>query len=516
MLAGTKERSGIMRNRNVRNLTLKSLALLLILSLLLPFCSKMDLKAAGRKGKDKVVLRVSNWEEYIDEGDWDEEETIDLESGDIIGKNNIIDDFEEWYYETYGKEVEVAYSAFGSNEEFYNMYTLGNEYDLVCPSEYMMMKLAMEDQLQPLSKSFFDKTDANNYYIKGVSPYIQGIFDRSSIHGDPWSKYFAGYMWGITGIVYNPEYVTEEDASSWSILTNPKFKRQVTIKDSVREAYFAAVGAIKSDLLTSKEFLNDPNYRENLEREMNDASDETIRKVQDYLQQVKDNTYSFESDAGKADMITGKVVANYQWSGDGVYTLDQAEEDDLYLSFAVPKESTNIYFDGWCMLKSGIKDDPAKQHAAEAFINFMSRPDSVIRNMYYIGFTSCISGGDDPRIFEYADWCFSAEEDEEDVTEYPLGYFFSGDPEDEDYVIYAPTDQVNRQLFSQYPDEKTINRSSIMVYFDKETTEKLNQMWINVRCYNIHKVPLWIWILTILCIAGCIVWYLRKKRHENY
>ena len=86
----------------------------------------------------------------------------------------------------------------------------------------------------------------------------------------------------------------------------------------------------------------------------------------------------------------------------------------------------------------------------------------------------------------------------------------------EDYVIYAPTDQVNRQLFSQYPDEKTINRSSIMVYFDKETTEKLNQMWINVRCYNIHKVPLWIWILTILCIAGCIVWYLRKKRHENY
>ena len=102
------------------------------------------------------------------------------------------------------------------------------------------------------------------------------------------------------------------------------------------------------------------------------------------------------------------------------------------------------------------------------------------------------------------------------MTEYPLGYFFSGDPEDEDYVISAPTNQVNRQLFSQYPDEKTIKRSSIMVYFDKETTEKLNQMWINVRCYNIHKIPLWIWILTFFCIAGCIAWYLRKKRHENY
>lgn len=493
--------------------------LLALVTALCVFCSCCLSSEAGivhGSGKEKVILRVSNWEEYVDEGDWDEEEVIDLDSGDIIGENNIVDDFEEWYYETYGREVEVEYSAFGSNEEFYNMYTLGNEYDLVCPSEYMMMKLAMEDRLLPLSESFFDKEDPNNYYIRGVSPYIQNIFDRSTIDGQSWSRYFAGYMWGITGIVYNPEYVTEEEASSWSILTNPRFKRQVTIKDSVREAYFAAVGAIKSDLLTSETFLYDPDYKENLEREMNDTSDETILAVQDFLQKVKDNTYSFESDAGKADMITGKVVANYQWSGDGVYTLDQAEEDGLYLSFAVPKESTNIYFDGWCMLKSGIGEDSAKQHAAEAFINFMSRPDCVIRNMYYIGFTSCISGGDDPRIFEYADWCFSAEEDEEDVTEYPLGYFFSGDPEDEDYVICAPTDQVNRQLFSQYPDQETIRRSSIMEYFDKETTEKLNQMWINVRCYNIHKVPAWIWILTVLAIAGLVIWYLRKKIHKDY
>ena len=28
--------------------------------------------------------------------------------------------------------------------------------------------------------------------------------------------YAAGYMWGITGMVYNPEEVTEEEASTWS------------------------------------------------------------------------------------------------------------------------------------------------------------------------------------------------------------------------------------------------------------------------------------------------------------
>ena len=489
----------------------------IVISLTLSAYYNIEASASAKTGDSdrKVILRVSNWEEYIDEGDWDEDEVIDLDSGDILGVNNIIDDFEEWYYDTYGIQVEVEYSTFGTNEDFYNMFTLGNEYDLVCPSEYMMMKLAAEDELQPLSEAFFNKNDSNNYYINGVSSYIQNIFEESEIQGEAWSKYFAGYMWGLTGVVYNPEYVTKEEASTWSILTNPKFRRQVTIKDSVRESYFAAVGALKADLLTSEEFLSDPDYKKNLEREMNETSDEMILQVQDFLQEVKDNTYSFESDAGKADMITGKVVANYQWSGDGVYTLDQAEEDDLYLSFAVPKESTNIYFDGWCMLKDGIKDDEAKQHAAEAFINFMSRPDNVIRNMYYIGYTSCISGGDDSRIFEYADWCFGAEEDEEDVVDYPLGYFFSGDSEDEDYIISAPADQVDRQLFAQYPDEETIRRSSIMEYFDKETSEKVNQMWINVRCYNLHKIPFWAWILLLLLLIAVAGWIIRRKMQEK-
>ena len=354
----------------------------------------------------------------------------------------------------------------------------------------------------PLSDHFYDTSDPNNYYAIGVSPYIKGIFDAKTIGGEPWSKYAAGYMWGVTGIVYNPDVVTEEEASTWKILNNSKFKRQVTIKDNVRDSYFAAVGAIKSDLLTSPEFLNDPDYSLRLEEEMNDVSPETIQAVQDYLQTVKNNVYSFETDSGKADMITGKVVANYQWSGDGTYTMDQADEDDFTLAFAVPVESTNIYFDGWVMLKSGLSQDPAKQHAAEAFINFNSRPDNVIRNMYYIGYTSVISGGDDPRILEYADWNYGAEEDEEDTADYPLGYFFSGDPDDEDYMITVPADQINRQISAMYPPQEAIARSSIMVYFDADVNEKINQMWINVRCYNIYQIPVWAWCLAALIIGG--------------
>ena len=468
---------------------------------------------AAESEEKAVTLRVCNWEEYIDLGDWDE--TIDLESGDIIGENSMVEDFEEWYYETYGKRVKVEYSTFGTNEDLYNMLTLGDEYDIVCPSEYMFMKLMAEKMLVPLSDEFFDETDENNYYTRGVSPYIREVFENHEINGESWAKYAAGYMWGITGIVYNPEVVSEEEASTWQILNNPKFKRQVTIKDNVRDSYFAAVGALKHDLLTSPEFRADPNYKQRLEEEMNDVSPETIKTVQDYLQDVKDNAYSFETDSGKADMITGKVVANYQWSGDAVYSLDQAEEDDYILNFAVPEESTNIYFDGWVMLKSGIGDDAEKQHAAEAFINFNSRPDNAIRNMYYIGYTSVIGGGDDTRIFEYADWCYGAEDDEEDVVEYPLGYFFTGDNSDENYVITAPEEQLRRQLFAQYPTQEAISKSSIMVYFDSDKNDVINQMWINVRCFNLYDVPVWAWAIAAAVAAVLIYLFVRMKQRQK-
>ena len=283
-----------------------------------------SLAAQNTSSKKAVTLRICNWEEYIDTGDWGEDETIDLPSGDIIGRNSMIQDFEEWYEETYGIKVNVEYSTFGTNEDLYNMLTLGDTFDLVCPSEYMFMKLISEDRLVPLSDHFFDRSDPNNYYINGVSPYLQNIFETKDINGEPWADYAAGYMWGVTGIVYNPEEVTKEEASTWTILNNPDFKRRVTIKDSVRECYFAAVGALEHDLLTSEDFVNDPDYQQKLEDVMNDTSLEMIARVQDWLQSMKNNVYSFETDSGKADMITGKVLANYQWSGDAVYTMYQA------------------------------------------------------------------------------------------------------------------------------------------------------------------------------------------------
>lgn len=441
----------------------------------------------GRQTHDDVtVLRIGNWEEYIDEGDWDEEETIDLEDGErILGIHDMTRDFEKWYEKTYGEKVRVEYSTFGTNEELYNQMTLGDTFDLVCPSEYMIMKLMAEGRLRPFSEGFFDTDNPHNYYSRGVSPYIHSVFENLQIGEKTLDRYSAGYMWGTMGIVYNPAKVKEEDTKHWSMLINNCYAKQITMKDSVRDSYIVGMGILKEKELMESSLRQSPDYNKRLTEMMNDTSKKTVDQVEAILSRMRENSYSLETDSGKADMVTGKVVANMQWSGDGVYTMDQAEEDGVSLNFVVPEEASNLWFDGWCMIEEGVSESTKKQQAAEAFVNFVSRPDNVIRNMYYIGYTSVIAGGEDKRILEYADWCYGAEEDAEETVKYPLGYFFSGENADEDYMLTVEKSQADRQVFAQYPTEEVIRRSAVMKYFDQEENKRISQMWTNIRCFDL-------------------------------
>ena len=99
-------------------------------------CALPVIAAAGcNRADETVVLRVSNWEEYIDLGDWGEDEVIELADGtEIFGENSVVDDFTEWFNsQDYGFDVRVEYSTFGTNEDLYNQLNLGDVYDLVCP-----------------------------------------------------------------------------------------------------------------------------------------------------------------------------------------------------------------------------------------------------------------------------------------------------------------------------------------------------------------------------------------------
>lgn len=440
----------------------------------------------GKDDENVIVLRVNNWEEYIDEGDWEEGDEIEFSDGRVIfSESGIVEDFEEWFYEVYGMNVRVEYSTFGTNEELYNQMTMGDTYDLVCPSEYMIMKLMAEGLLEPFSSDFYDESIEENYYAKGVSPYIRGVFDNLNINDQPLSKYAAGYMWGTLGIVYNPEEVSAQEASHWNLLLSEDFRKRVTIKDSVRDAYFAGLCILNEDKLNSEHFLNSTNYLDNLAELLNATDEDTVNEVERVLSNIKDNVYSFETDSGKADMVTGKVVANQQWSGDAVYTLDQAEEDGVELCYSAPAEGTNLWFDGWCMIKAGIAEDRDKKIAAEAFVNFVSNPENAVRNMYYIGYTSVIAGGEDDTILQYIDWCYGAEDDEEEaLVEYPIGYFF-GDEGNSDYSITTVESQTRRQLFAQYPTKEVMEHCVVMEYFDPEENTRINRMWTNARCFDL-------------------------------
>ena len=513
----------------------------------------LPLSACANNDKE-LVLRVANWEEYIDLGGWDEDERIEIynefaadgEEG-VIGVNSMVDDFTEWFNSEgdYGFTIKVEYSTFGTNEDLYNRLNLGDKYDLVCPSDYLIMKLLSEDKLAPYSEDFLNAEIDGNFYAQYASSYINGKHDsETDVEGifekNGWSDYAACYMWGTTGIVYNPgEIENAKDVSSWTILQNPTYSRRVTIKDNVRDSYFPALGILNKKELLSGEIT--PERRHEL---LNATDKQTVDKAEQILKSIKENVYSFETDSGKADMITGKVAANYQWSGDSVYIMDEAENDKnnpTELWYSVPDECTNLWFDGWVMLKDGIDGNEQKQIAAEAFVNFLSRPDNAIRNMYYIGYTSSIAGD---MVFDYLDYnygaVFDAEDDyfDEEVTEiceYDLSYFFGGD----DYVLLIDASQLEidvdnaesyeaklgeeygneilytvysvsdisrgRQAFAQYPPQSVIDRSVIMVDFGDRLSD-INQMWINVRCH-FDPAVVWTTAAIIVVIAAAIVLY---------
>ncbi len=410
--------------------------------------------------KDEKVLRVASWDEYIDMGG---------EDSYVPTSKALYEEFEKWYKATYDKDITVEYVALQDNETMYSKIKMGDSYDLLSPSEYMIMKLAAEDLLRPLPTSFYDTSIEHNYFAQNLSPYIKDIFENGQLKGGSWADYAAGYMWGTTGFVFNPEKIPAEIMTSWNAPLNSQCSRKITAKDNVRDSYFMGLGMYYENELLSlknqyeKGELSKADYKATLSHLMNDTSVETMGKVKKHLEQMRKNLYGLETDEGKLEVIAGRLDASFQWSGDAVYILDEAESNDIYLQYSIPKSASNLWFDGWVMMKD------ANEHAATAFINFLSRPDNVVRNMYYIGYTSCIASDE---VFDYINEIYG----EENGVEYDLSYFFG-----DNHILTTSQEQLHRQLLAQYPDVNIIDRLVVMKYFDAQTNERANRMWNNIK-----------------------------------
>ena len=436
----------------------------------------------------RPVLKVANWAEYIDIGDAEE------------GTLSLVTEFENWYKEQTGKEIRVEYCIADDNETLYNMIKMGDHFDLICPSEYMLMKLAAENRVQKLPASFFDTANENNYYVNNVSPFIDKTFAENSMSdGSAWKEYAAGYMWGTTGFVYNPEFVNEEDVTKWNVFTNTAYSKKITAKNNIRDTYFTGLAMhYDSELQSLKSqyangTLSSAEYKAKLKELMNDTKTETMNAVKAKLMSMTNNLYGFETDEGKAKIIAGDITINYQWSGDAVYVMDVADgtvaeedtvvENPVYLNYCIPETVSNLWFDGWTLTK-----DCKDVDAATMFINFLSMPENAVRNMNYIGYTSCIGSA---TVFEeFVLDCYGAEETEEDVVLYDLNYYFNPaynsldeSTRSDEYIFYTYADQVKRQLFAQYPDERTLARCVAMDYFSYDANARANSMWSDITFY---------------------------------
>ena len=413
---------------------------------------------AGCAEDRSQILKVYNWSDYIDE--------------------SVIPEFEEWYEEQTGETVRVIYQTFDINETMLSKIEKGHEdYDVVCPSDYIIERMLQTGLLLPLNRDF---GSTPNYIDANLSPYIRACFDKMNGNGKNANDYSVGYMWGTTGILYNANYVTDEEAQTWDILRNPKYKDRILIKDSARDVYSQIILKVREkDVADGKVTLDEL---------MNYTSDADIEAVEAYMRQVKDLVAGWEADFGKDQMVQEQSWISLNWSGDGVWAQEEAAELGVDLRYALPKEGFTVWFDGWVIPKYA-----QNTKAANYWINFMSRPDIVIRNVEETGYVS-VSGA--PEVME----AFIDEEFEPiDLT-----YFFG--PE-------ADSVCVNPVL---YPANEDIMRST-QEHDWGENTAKLIEMWSRVKGDNANVFTyILIGVLLVAALVGGILSRTKKLRRHKH
>ena len=289
----------------------KWLVLLLSLALLLPLAASAQ-----------EVVNVYNWEDYIDEA--------------------VLDQFEE---ET---GIHVVYDEFETNEIMYPKVESGtSNYDVVCPSDYMIQKMIENDLLAEIN---FDN-------IPNVKNIGEQYFEQSKGF-DPENKYSIPYCFGTVGILYNKTMV-DEPIDSWDVLWDEKYADNILMQDSVRDAFMVAL--------------------KRLGYSMNTTDEAQVKEATQTLIDQKPLVQAYVIDQVRDKMIGNEAAIGVIYSGEAIYT--QRENPDL--EYVIPKEGTNVWIDSWVIPKNA-----KNKENAEKFIDFMCREDIALKNFEYITYST--------------------------------------------------------------------------------------------------------------------------------
>lgn len=93
----------------------------------------------------------------------------------------------------------------------------------------------------------------------------------------------------------------------------------------------------------------------------------------------KNLVQAYVIDQVRDKMIGGEAAIGVIYSGEAIYTIQENPD----LAYVIPKEGTNVWIDSWVIPKNA-----ANKENAEAFINFMCRPDIALLNFEYITYST--------------------------------------------------------------------------------------------------------------------------------
>ncbi len=161
-------------------------------SLKLTLASLLTASAINLQAAEDKVLNVYNWSDYIAE---DTIAQFEAETG-----------------------IKVVYDVFDSNEVLEAKILSGfTGFDIVVPSSSFLARQVKAGAFATLDKSKLPSYDS-------LDPKIMSMLSESA---DPDNQYAVPYLWGTTGIGYNPIKVKEvlgEDApvDSWDLVFKPE------------------------------------------------------------------------------------------------------------------------------------------------------------------------------------------------------------------------------------------------------------------------------------------------------
>ncbi|MDR3318544.1 MAG: ABC transporter substrate-binding protein [Clostridiales bacterium] len=394
------------------------------------------------------ILKVYNWGDYIDE--------------------DIFDDFKEYYADaTGGKKITVKYDTYDNNETKFNKYKSNRkpDYDLICPSEYMIQEMLALDMLSPLTRN----GDGGYTYVTNFDNVVADLRDETlEYEGKKINDYAVPYMWGTLGLLYNVDYVTQEEVETWGTLLVPSgthADKKITMKDSVRDAFFAASLYYYRDELTG--LYGDSAAHKAKVQEIADRTDAaTVNGVKNILSAQSGKLYSYESDEGKGDMVTGNLHLGLMWSGDAVWAFDEEfalNPAKINLAYYIPREGGNIWSDSFVVPKYA-----KNSAAAEIFLNFLCETEIAKRNMQASGYTCAVQDAIDE---------YKAELEEDEMWDSPMiANTGRGDRAGKPFAEWYKA----MYLDTLFPSEETLARCGVMKFFGADN-DAINDMWDNVR-----------------------------------